>query len=182
MLVQDLRFAARTLLRRPAFTLVAVLTLALGLGANTAMFSVLHAVLLRPLPYEAPDRLVKIVGFDRETGEVGNLSPADFMDFARESRTLQRAGAHGWIGYFTVSDPAGLPERVGGVNVTVGFFPVRSPRTKTAPTARVSPSSRMPSGSGAMAAMARSWDARSTSMLVPPPLSVCLPSRSGTSR
>ncbi len=122
MFTQDLRFALRTLLRRPAFTLVAVLTLALGLGANTAMFSVIRAVLLRPLPYPSPDALVKIVGLQRETGESRNLSPADFMDFARASRTLQRAGAHGWIGFFTIADATGSPERIGGVNVTEGFF------------------------------------------------------------
>ncbi len=100
-----------------------MLTLALGLGANVAMFSVIRAVLLRPLPYESPDALVKIVGLDRETGEKNNLSPADFLDFARETRTLQRVGAHGWIGFFTIADGTGSPERVGGVNVTEGFFP-----------------------------------------------------------
>jgi putative ABC transport system permease protein len=123
MLAQDVRFAWRTLLARPSFTLVALATLALGLGANTAMFSVIRAVLLRPLPYPNPAALVKIVGRDRVTNENDNLSPADFMDFARESQTLERTGAHGWIGYFTVADSTGVPERIGGVNVTEGFFP-----------------------------------------------------------
>jgi putative ABC transport system permease protein len=123
MLLQDLRFAWRTLVRRPAFTGIAVATLALGLGANTAMFSVVRAVLLRPLPYPNPDALVKIVGRDRATGELENLSPADFLDFAHETKTLQRTGAHGWIGFFTIADSIGAPERIGGVNVTEGFFP-----------------------------------------------------------
>ena len=123
MLSQDLLFAWRTLVRRPAFTSIAVITLALGLGANTAMFSVIRAVLLRPLPYHSPDALVRMVGFDRETNEEVNLSPADFMDFARETGTLQRTGAHGWVGFFTVADHTGTPERIGGVNVTEGFFP-----------------------------------------------------------
>jgi len=123
MFEQDLRTAWRTLRRRPAFTAIGVLTLALGLGANTAMFTVIRAVLLRPLPYPSPYTLVKIVGLDRTTGEVGNLSPADFLDIARETQTLQRTGAHGWVGFFTIADTTGVPERVGGVNVTVGFFP-----------------------------------------------------------
>ena len=123
MLVNDLRLALRGLVRRPGFSATALVTLALALGANTAMFSVLHAVLLRPLPYPAPDRLVKIVGFDRASNEAKNLSPADFMDMARDTRTLARTGAHGWVGFFTVADPSGAADRVGGVSVTEGFFP-----------------------------------------------------------
>ncbi|HXG89527.1 MAG TPA: ABC transporter permease [Vicinamibacterales bacterium] len=123
MLSQDLRFAWRSLRRQPAFTAVAVLTLALGLGANTAMFSVISAVLLRPLPYPSPERLVKLVGLDTATGEQGNLSPADFIDFARATRTMDRVGAHGYVGFFTIADRTGLPERIGGVIVTEGFFP-----------------------------------------------------------
>ena len=142
MLTQDLRFAWRSLRRRPAFTAVAVLTLALGLGANTAMFTVIRAVLLRPLPFPSPEELVRVVGVNRLTGEEGNLSPADFMDFARETTTLQRMGAHGWIGFFTIADQTvsdtarretlapGTPpsERIGGVNVTEGFFPALGAR------------------------------------------------------
>jgi putative ABC transport system permease protein len=119
----DLRYALRLLRSRPLFTAAAVTTLALGLGANTAMFSVIRAVLLRPLPYASPDRLVRIVGFDRAEGERDNLSPADFLDFARETQTLERMGAHGFVGFLTVVDARGEPERVGGVSVTGGFFP-----------------------------------------------------------
>ena len=122
-MLQDIRFALRTLLGRPAFSAVAVATLALGIGANTAIFSVVRAVLLRPLGFPEPDRLVKIVGFDTREGVAANLSPADFMEFEREAGAFSRVGAHGWVGFFTVAGREREAERVGGVNVTEGFFP-----------------------------------------------------------
>jgi putative ABC transport system permease protein len=122
MWMSDLRYALRLLSARIGFTSAAVLTLALGLGANTAMFSVIRAVLLRPLPYAHPEELVRITGFDRSTSETSNLSPADFFDFARESTTFAQLGAHGYIGFLTLADGAGEPERLGAVSVTHGFF------------------------------------------------------------
>ena len=120
-LLGDLRIAMRGLRRRPGFTAVALVTLALGIGANTAIFSVVHAVLLRPLPYEAPDRLVRITGRELATGADGNIAPADAMDFARDSATLSGVAVNGYIGEATVS--GGLEaERVGRVQVTAGFF------------------------------------------------------------
>ena len=73
MILTDLAYTLRTLRTRPAFTAAAVVTLALGLGANTAMFSVIRTVLLEPLPYAQPERLVRVVGLDRATGERSNL-------------------------------------------------------------------------------------------------------------
>ncbi|MCA1584356.1 MAG: hypothetical protein LC791_06165, partial [Acidobacteria bacterium] len=94
MFLRDLRFQLRMWLRQPLFAAVAIGTLALGVGANVAMFSVVRAVLLRPLPYPDGDRLVQIRSFDGGEGTVGNLSPADFLDFERDTMTFAGMGAH----------------------------------------------------------------------------------------
>jgi putative ABC transport system permease protein len=122
MVMQDLRYAFRGLMRRPGFTAIAVVTLSLGIGATTAIFSVVEAVLLRPLEYERADRLVKVVGFDKADGIQNNLSPADFLDFQRDNTTLATLGANGFVGLATVSGGRGDAERAGFVQVTDGFF------------------------------------------------------------
>ncbi|MGD9905367.1 MAG: ABC transporter permease [Vicinamibacterales bacterium] len=122
-MTQDLRLAVRRLAAGPGFAAVAVGTLALGIGANAAMFSVVRAVLLAPLPYQAPHELVRVVGFEEDLGEIDNLSPADFLDFAASSRTLAAMGAHGYVGSATIGGDDRDAERVGMVRVTDGFFP-----------------------------------------------------------
>ena len=123
MVVQDLRYAFRSLAKRPGFAVIAVLTLSLGIGATTAIFSVVQAVLLRPLEYPHADRLVKIIGFDKEEGTTGNLSPADFLDFQRDAISFERMGANGFVGLATISGGRGEAERTGWVQITEGFFP-----------------------------------------------------------
>ncbi len=120
---QDLRYAVRTLLRAPAFTTTAALTLALGIGANTVMFSVVDAVLLRPLPLADPDRLMLIATLNTH-GNVGQIrtSALDFADWRSQSTSFDGMAAHGGTGFtFTGS---GEPEMVIGQLVTADFFKV----------------------------------------------------------
>ncbi|HEY6251867.1 MAG TPA: ABC transporter permease, partial [Candidatus Angelobacter sp.] len=88
----DLRYALRTLRRNPAFTLAAVLTLALGIGANTAIFSVVDAYLLRPLPYRAPERLVVLWESTHEGGR-GGVAMANYQDWLRQSTAFESLAA-----------------------------------------------------------------------------------------
>ena len=113
MLLQDLRFAFRSLAARPGFAAIAIITLSLGIGATTAIFSVVEAVLLRPLEYPAADRIVKVIGYDKADQSTGNLSPADFLDFQRDARSFARMGANGWVGLATIAGGQGEAERVG---------------------------------------------------------------------
>ena len=83
----DLKHALRVLARRPAFTLVAILTLAVGIGANTAIFSVVNGVLLRPLPYPDPDRIVRL-SERTQTGAVVDVSHPNFLDWRARTRSF----------------------------------------------------------------------------------------------
>jgi hypothetical protein len=118
---QDLRYALRALRHAPMFTVAAVLTLGLGIGANTAIFSVIHAALLKPLPYHAPDRIVMLY-LRSNAGDKWVPSAPDFLDIQRQSRCLEAVAAY----RANSLDIAGRdrPERVEGVVVTPGFFPV----------------------------------------------------------
>jgi putative ABC transport system permease protein len=120
----DLRFACRQLLKNPGFTAVAVLTLALGIGANTAMFSIVNGVLLRPLPFKEPDRIVMIWESSQET-ERRRVSPANFLDWQKESTVFEAMSCSpAWAGSreFNFVGADGT-ERVAGAYVSSGFFP-----------------------------------------------------------
>jgi putative ABC transport system permease protein len=124
-LLQDLRYALRTLLKTPGFTAVAVLTLALGIGANTAIFSVVNAVLLRALPFPEADRIV-MVWATNPAIQVGldELPPsnADFKDWIERSHAFERLAAVKARQFNLSAD--GDPERIGGASVTADFFPM----------------------------------------------------------
>ena len=121
-LFQDIRYGLRQLRRNPGFTLVAVLTLALGIGANTAIFSVINGVLLKPLPYHDPDRLVQIEEH-HEGLQFGDFTYATFLDLASQSRrTLERVAASRFS-YVNLGGD-GLPERLTSARVSANFFHV----------------------------------------------------------
>jgi len=120
-LFQDIRYAARMLRRQPGFAVVAILTLALGIGANTAVFTVVNGVLLRPLPYREPDRLVQLLH-----GRNGRLSmtysPPNYLDITKQSGVFSGSTA------ITPSSAnltgAGEPQLIDGANVSASFFTV----------------------------------------------------------
>jgi len=119
--VQDIGYGARMLRKNPGFTVVAVLTLALGIGANTAIFSVVNSVILRPLPFREPDQLVQITERFLKTGEIADwLSPADFLDLQAQSSSFQQIAA---IAPGTFIDRSGSePLRFKGARATPGLF------------------------------------------------------------
>src|SRR5215212_11709953 len=95
MLGQDLRYGFRMLLKRPGFTVVAVVTLALGIGANTAIFSVVNAILLNPLPFPSPERLVALGQTSPEgRAALSNFSFRNYADLREQSKTFERLAAY----------------------------------------------------------------------------------------
>lgn len=121
--VKDFRFGYRQLLRSPGFTLLAIVTLGLGVGANTAMFSVLNSMLLRPLPYPDSDRLERI---DRVTPQnpEGRVAPADFFDFQRAAVGQYGEVAANALGDASLSEPGQHPDVAATLRVTANYFSV----------------------------------------------------------
>src|SRR3954470_3986098 len=123
-LIKDTRYALRQLFQHRAFALIAILALALGIGANTAIFSVVNAVLLQPLPYRAPDELVWLWGTNplndipRE-----NASYPDYIDWRQQAQSFQAMGGFAQTTPILTSD-TGEPERLPGAFVIGDFFNV----------------------------------------------------------
>src|SRR5215468_7500546 len=111
-LVQDLRFGARMLVKKPGFTFVAALTLALGIGANTAIFSLVYGALLRPLSFVEPDRLVVPVSFNPGRGdESSSVTYADYLDWKNEN-VFESVAALNLLSTADLTGGSGEPERV----------------------------------------------------------------------
>src|SRR6266851_914390 len=118
---QDIRFGARQLRKNPGFTAVAVLTLALGIGANTAIFSVVSAVLLRPLPYPEPERLMQI-GRSYSVNEVYPASEPKFMFWRDNNHSFEAMAATQGFGSGVNASGGSEPEYVEGIRVSSEFF------------------------------------------------------------
>ena len=116
---QDLRYGARMLAKQPGFTLIAVVTLALGIGANTAIFSVVNAVVLRALPFQEPERIVRLYGVFSQ-GNRASTSPPDFLDYRAQNRSFEEFAALR-NGSYNLTGGA-EPERILGAEVTANFF------------------------------------------------------------
>src|SRR5688500_14461557 len=120
-MINDILYALRSLRKKPLFFSVAVLTLALGIGANTAIFTVVNSVLLRALPYPEAERLMMVwtynprQGFDKDVGTYPN-----FEDWRRQSRSFERLAAYTGVSYTLTG--SGDPLHIRGAVVTPGFF------------------------------------------------------------
>ena len=117
--LQDIRYGMHTLRNSPGFAAVTILTLALGIGANTAIFSIVNAVLVRPLPYPNHDRLLRIQE-SHPTFATSNLTYATFLDFQREAKTIEHPSAYRTWAFNLTGE--GEPQRVAGAMVSADFF------------------------------------------------------------
>ena len=119
-LLQDIRYGARLLTKRPWYTVVAVIALALGIGANTAIFSLVDALLFRPLQFKDVDRLVMVWSGTAQTIERENTSPADFLDWKNQNNVFDHLAAISWWDVNLTGN--GEPERIQAFQVSPSFF------------------------------------------------------------
>ena len=119
-LLQDIRYGIRGLRRSPGFAVVAILTLALGIGANSAIFSVINAVLLRPLPYAKPGELVRLYETEDAPGHYP-FTGLDYLDWKRDNHSFQDMSLMSWYHSMNLSS-AGEPDHVMGTPTEANFF------------------------------------------------------------
>ena len=122
-LFRDIRYGLRSLLKQPGFTAIALITLALGIGANSAIFSVVNAVLLRPLPYTEADRLFVPWGSRGDMQNRTNVSYPDFVDWQAQTKTLEQIAAYNSSGTL-LREGNGDPEPIYGAAVAADLFPL----------------------------------------------------------
>ena len=121
--LNDIRYAVRNLLKRPAFTLVAAITLALGIGANTAIFSSVYALLLKPLPFAELNRVVAV--WDSYPGkgvQRNEIAMANYLDWKAQNQSFEQLALYAW--WSTNLTGVESPERIQGMRVTANFFDV----------------------------------------------------------
>ncbi len=121
-LLRDVRYGIRSLIKRPGFTIVALIALALGIGANTAIFSLVNGVLLRPLPFAEPDRLVWMWGNIRNGINRASVSPPDFLDYRHENKTFEEFAASFTMPLALNLTGSGEPERLSAAGITGNYF------------------------------------------------------------
>lgn len=122
-LLRDLKFSARSLLNRPALTIIAVLTLAIGIGANSAIFSTINALLLKPLPFPDQERIVAVWDKVPSRGvERNEVAMANYLDWSAQSNSFQQLGLYRW--WSTNLTGSDYPERVQGFQVTTNFLEI----------------------------------------------------------
>src|SRR5215216_3085697 len=119
---KDVQYGARVLLKKPVFTVVAVLTLALGIGATTAIFSVVYSVLLKPLPFKDADRLAELREYAIMQQTDMTVSPGNFLEWKKQQTSFEQLEAHRSEQYDLTGQ--GDPERLTAERVTAGMFPM----------------------------------------------------------
>jgi putative ABC transport system permease protein len=122
-MVRDFQFALRQLVKQPGFTFIAVLTLALAIGATTAVLSLVNALLVRPLPYREPQQLVLLLQhFKSQNLERIPVSPPEFVDYETRAHSFEKLGAFGYTSFNLAGEDR--PERIAGATVTAGVLPL----------------------------------------------------------
>src|SRR5213595_3411768 len=120
-MLKDIRFALRQLLKQPGFTVIAVVTVALAIGATTAVLSLVNALLVRPLPYRAPQQLVLLLQhFKSQNLERIPVSPPEFIDYKTSAHTFEGLGAFDYANFNLAGEDKS--ERISGATVTAGVL------------------------------------------------------------